>query len=54
MVDKKRLAARRNIAENRRARFDYEILDTYEAAAECPNADRPNPSRIPGKSAATR
>ena len=31
MVDKKRLAARRNIAENRRARFDYEILDTYEA-----------------------
>ena len=25
------MAARRNIAENRRARFDYEILDTYEA-----------------------
>ena len=31
MADKKRMAARRNVAENRRARFDYEILDTYEA-----------------------
>lgn len=31
MADKKRMAARRNIAENRRARFDYEILDTIEA-----------------------
>lgn len=30
------------------------VLDTYESAAECPNADRPNPSKIPGKSAATR
>jgi hypothetical protein len=30
------------------------VLDTYEAAAECPDADRPNPSKIPGKSAASR
>ncbi|HTN48664.1 MAG TPA: gamma-glutamylcyclotransferase [Burkholderiaceae bacterium] len=26
----------------------------YDAAAPCPRADRPNPSAIPGKSAATR
>jgi SsrA-binding protein len=31
MASKKRIEARRNVAENRRARFDYEILDTYEA-----------------------
>ncbi len=30
------------------------VLGTYEAAAPCPRADRPNPSAIPGKSAATR
>ena len=30
------------------------VLDTFESAAECPDADRPNPSIIPGKSAATR
>ena len=30
------------------------VLDTYNAAAECPRADRPNPSAIPGKSAASR
>ncbi len=30
------------------------VLDTYNAAAECPRADRPNPSAIPGKSADSR
>ena len=30
------------------------VLATYEAAAPCPRADRPNPSAIPGKSAASR
>ena len=30
------------------------VLATYEAAAPCPRADRPNPSAVPGKSAATR
>ena len=30
------------------------VLATYEAAAPCPRADRPNPSKIPGKSADTR
>lgn len=35
---------------------DYvaEVLAMYEAAAPCPRADRPNPSAIPGKSAASR
>ncbi len=31
MAQSTRQAARRNIAENRRARFDYEILDKFEA-----------------------
>lgn len=30
------------------------VLKTYEDAAECPRADRPNPSAIPGRSAASR
>ncbi len=30
------------------------VLATFHAAAECPRADRPNPSAIPGKSAASR
>lgn len=30
------------------------VVATYDAAAECPRADRPNPSHVPGKSAATR
>lgn len=30
------------------------VLKTYEAAAPCPRADRPNPSLIPGKGADTR
>lgn len=30
------------------------VLATYEAAAACPRADRPNPSAIPGRSAETR
>ena len=30
------------------------VLDIYEKAAECPRADRPNPSAIPGRSADTR
>ena len=30
------------------------VLATYNKAAPCPRADRPNPSAIPGKSAATR
>ena len=30
------------------------VLATYEAAAPCPRADRPNPSAIPGKSADSR
>jgi hypothetical protein len=30
------------------------VLATYESAAPCPRADRPNPSAVPGKSAATR
>lgn len=35
---------------------DYvaEVMATFNAAAECPRADRPNPSAVPGKSAATR
>ncbi|MEZ0168065.1 gamma-glutamylcyclotransferase family protein [Microvirga sp. TS319] len=34
--------------------YIQEVLKTYEEAAECPRADRPNPSAIPGKSAASR
>jgi len=30
------------------------VLATFDAAAPCPRADRPNPSAIPGKSADTR
>jgi hypothetical protein len=30
------------------------VLATYNKAAPCPRADRPNPSAVPGKSAATR
>lgn len=30
------------------------VISTYDAAAECPRADRPNPSAKPGKSADTR
>lgn len=30
------------------------VLATFEAAAPCPRADRPNPSAIPGKSADSR
>ncbi|WP_199085836.1 gamma-glutamylcyclotransferase family protein [Bosea sp. ASV33] len=35
---------------------DYidKVLATYEAAAPCPRADRPNPSAIPGKGADSR
>lgn len=30
------------------------VLATYEAAAPCPRADRPNPSAVPGKGADSR
>lgn len=30
------------------------VLATFDAAAPCPRADRPNPSAIPGKSATSR
>lgn len=30
------------------------VLATYDQAAPCPRADRPNPSAVPGKSAASR
>lgn len=35
---------------------DYiaKVQAVFDAAAECPRADRPNPSAIPGKSAASR
>ncbi|AKR56898.1 gamma-glutamyl cyclotransferase [Devosia sp. H5989] len=36
------------------ADYIQSVLDTYNAASECPRADRPNPSAIPGKSADTR
>lgn len=31
-----------------------EVQSVYDNSAACPRADRPNPSKIPGKSAATR
>jgi hypothetical protein len=38
--------------------FPHEYIDrvvaTYNAAAPCPRADRPNPSAVPGKTADTR
>ncbi|MFT3906885.1 MAG: hypothetical protein QM718_11315 [Steroidobacteraceae bacterium] len=36
------------------ASYIEEVLATYHAAAECPRADRPNPSAIPGRTADTR
>jgi hypothetical protein len=35
---------------------DYieQVQKTFDQAAPCPNADRPNPSKIPGRSAASR
>ncbi|MDG4719623.1 MULTISPECIES: gamma-glutamylcyclotransferase [Thalassospira] len=34
--------------------YIQQTLKMYDEAAECPDADRPNPSAIPGKSAASR
>lgn len=36
------------------AEYVNQVQRTYEAAAPCPRADRPNPSAIPGRSAASR
>lgn len=36
------------------AAYIAEVLSTYESAAPCPRADRPNPSAVPGKGADSR